>query len=161
MVRIAVAVIGPAECEPRHAELAEEVGRLIVERGGVVVTGGGGGVMEAASRGAHEAGGTVVGILPGTDPATGNRWVDIAIPTGMGELRNGVVVSSASAVIAISGEWGTMSEIALARKAGKPVIGLHTWRFVRGDGEQAQITTVQSAKEAVAAAFDELSGCAG
>ena len=100
MARVAVAVVGSGECDADTAALASEVGRLIAERGAVLITGGSTGVMEAASRGAHVAGGLVVGILPGTDPAAANVWVDVAIPTGMGQLRNGLVVSSAEAVIA-------------------------------------------------------------
>jgi len=90
----------------------------------VVVAGGLGGVMEAASRGAAQAGGSVIGLLPGLDRAAANRWVTIALPTGMGELRNGLVVRAADAVIAVGGAYGTLSEVALALKAGKPVVGV-------------------------------------
>jgi hypothetical protein len=83
--------------------------------------------MAAACRGAAEAGGTTVGILPGTDRSAANQWVTVAIPTGLGELRHGLVVRAAGAVIAIGGEHGTLSEIALALKTGVPVIGLRTW----------------------------------
>jgi uncharacterized protein (TIGR00725 family) len=124
--RMAIAVIGAGTCSPQVAAIAREVGRRIAERDAVLVTGGRRGVMEAASRGAHEAGGLVVGILPGLDPTEANDAVDIAIPTGMGQLRNGLVVSSAQAVIALAGEWGTLSEIGLALKLGKPVVGLDT-----------------------------------
>lgn len=94
-------------------------------------------MMEAASWGAHDAGGLVVGILPGLDPAEANGAVDVAIPTGMGQLRNGLVVSSVAAVIAVTGEWGTLSEIGLARKLGKPVVGWKTWQLGRDDIIQA------------------------
>jgi uncharacterized protein (TIGR00725 family) len=97
----------------------------------VVVTGGLGGVMAAACRGAHDAGGTTLGILPGSDRAAANQWVTVAVATGLGELRNGLVVRAADAVIAVAGEYGTLSEIALALKAGKRVVGLGTWQ-IRG-----------------------------
>ncbi len=107
----------------------------------VVVCGGLGGVMEAACAGARSAGGTAIGLLPGTDRAAANRFVSVAIPTGMGELRNGLVVRGADAVVAVGGEYGTLSEIALALKAGKPVIGLGTWAIdgvqVAGDPAEA------------------------
>ena len=107
--------------------MAEEVGRLLAEAGAVVVTGGLGGVMEAASKGAHEAGGTTLGILPGTDRGEANPWVGVAVPTGIGEARNALVVRAADGVIAVGGAWGTLSEIAFARKTGKPVAGLGSW----------------------------------
>lgn len=90
--------------------------------------------MAAACRGAREAGGTTVGILPGSDPAAANAWVDIPIPTGLGEARNAVVIAAADAVVAVGGEYGTLSEIALALKSGKPVVGLSTWSLTRPDG---------------------------
>ncbi len=110
--------------------------------------------MESASRGAHVAGGLVLGILPGTDACDANQWVDVAIPTGMGQLRNGLVVASASAVIAVGGEWGTLSEIALARKMGKPVVGLRTWTMENEHGDPGDLVRVESAVDAVNAAFD-------
>jgi uncharacterized protein (TIGR00725 family) len=85
--------------------------------------------MEAASRGARQAGGTTVGILPGSERTAANAWVAIAIPTGLGEARNALVVRAADALIAIGGEYGTLSEIALGLKAGKPVIGLASWEI--------------------------------
>jgi uncharacterized protein (TIGR00725 family) len=106
---------------------------LLAQRGAVVVTGGLGGVMEAASRGARQAGGTTVGILPGSARTTANAWVEVAIPTGLGEARNALVVRAADALIAIGGEYGTLSEIAFGLKAGKPVIGLGSWAI---DGVQ-------------------------
>ncbi|MDQ3675991.1 MAG: TIGR00725 family protein [Actinomycetota bacterium] len=108
---------------------AGAIGAQLARRGAVVVTGGLGGVMEAACRGAREAGGTTLAILPGDDRAEANRWVDVAVATGMGELRNGLVVRSADALIAVGGEYGTLSEIALALKAGKRVVGLGTWEI--------------------------------
>ena len=153
MARVALAVVGAGQCDPRTAALAAEVGRLIAQKGAVLITGGSTGVMEAASRGAHEAGGLVVGILAESSPDSGNRWLDVAIPTGMGQLRNGLVVGSAAAIVAVAGEWGTLSEIALARKLGKPVIGLGTWRLWRNDVENDDLVRVESPREAVDAAF--------
>jgi uncharacterized protein (TIGR00725 family) len=83
--------------------------------------------MEAASKGAREAGGTTLGVLPGADRQAGNGWLTVAIPTGMGEMRNALVVRAADGVIAVGGQWGTLSEIALARRTGKPVVGLRSW----------------------------------
>lgn len=108
---------------------AEAVGAQLARCAAVVVTGGLGGVMEAACRGAHEAGGTTLAILPGDARSAANRWVDVAVATGMGELRNGLVVRCADALIAVGGEYGTLSEIALALKAGKRVVGLGTWEI--------------------------------
>ena len=113
------------------------------------MTGGLTGVMEAASKGAHEAGGMTIGILPGTDRRDANAYVKVALPTGMGEARNALVVRAADAVIAIGGEWGTLSEIALARKTGKPVVGLGSW-------ELEGIAGVETPAEAVAAALHRL-----
>jgi uncharacterized protein (TIGR00725 family) len=122
-----VAVVGPGDASATEAETAEAVGRELAERGAVVVSGGLGGAMEAACRGAKQAGGTTLGILPGPDRAAANRWVDVAVPTGMGEARNALVVRAADAVIAVAGGYGTLSEIALALKGGKPVVGLGGW----------------------------------
>jgi uncharacterized protein (TIGR00725 family) len=126
-----VAIVGPGR-EPTSA--AAEVGRLIAERGAVLVCGGLGGAMEAACRGAKQAGGLTVGILPGVDRADANPFVDVALPTGLGEARNALVVRCADVVIAVGGGYGTLSEIALALKAGKRVIGLDTWEI---EGVQA------------------------
>ncbi len=111
--------------------------------------GGLGGVMEAACRGANEAGGVSVGILPGADRAAANRFVDIAIPTGLGEARNALVVRSAEALVAVGGGYGTLSEIAFALKAGKPVVGLGSWEI---DG----VRPAESPELAVSAALAAL-----
>lgn len=110
---------------------AEAVGAGLARRGAVLVCGGLGGVMEAACRGARSLGGVTLGILPGSERAAANAWVSIAVATGLGELRNGLVVRCADAVIAIDGEYGTLSEIALALKAGTRVVGLRSWE-IRG-----------------------------
>jgi uncharacterized protein (TIGR00725 family) len=103
------------------------VGRDLAARGAVLVCGGLGGVMEAACRGAKEAGGLTVGILPGTDRVAANAFVEVAIPSGLGEARNALVVRAVDALIAVGGGYGTLSEIALALKAGKRVVGLDSW----------------------------------
>jgi uncharacterized protein (TIGR00725 family) len=122
-----VAVVGPSDASPAEVALAEAVGRLLAARAAVVVCGGLGGVMEAAAGGAAEAGGTVVGILPGTDRDDANEHLTIALTTGMGEMRNALVVRAADAVIAIGGAYGTLSEIAFALRTGVPVVGIGTW----------------------------------
>ena len=119
-----VAVCGSGE---EDSDVAFEVGRLLAARGAVVVTGGLGGVMASASRGAASAGGIVVGLLPGLDRDAANEWVTVAIPTGLGELRNGLVVRACDALVAVGGGYGTLSEIALALKAGKRVVGIGSW----------------------------------
>jgi uncharacterized protein (TIGR00725 family) len=126
-----VAVIGAGRAEAELLEAAAAVGRELARRGAVVVCGGLGGVMEAACRGARAEGGTTVGLLPGPDRSAANAWVSIAIPTGLGELRNGLVVRAGDAVIAVGGEFGTLSEIGFALKIGRPVVGLGTWELAR------------------------------
>jgi uncharacterized protein (TIGR00725 family) len=108
---------------------AESVGRALAARGAVVVCGGLGGTMEAACRGAKDAGGTTVGLLPGSDRAHANPFVDVAVATGLGEARNALVVRAADALVAIGGGYGTLSEIALGLRTGKPVVGLATWEI--------------------------------
>ena len=125
-----VAVVGAGgDAAGELLAIAEEVGAQLARCGALVVTGGLGGVMEAACRGARGAGGTTLGILPGADRAAANPFVDVAVAPGMGELRNGLVVRCADAVVAVGGEYGTLSEIALALKAGKLVVGLRTWEI--------------------------------
>jgi uncharacterized protein (TIGR00725 family) len=124
-----VAVIGSARCEPdsEAARLGEEVGRLLAEAGVTLVCGGLTGVMEAACRGASEAGGEAIGIVPGHDVSEANPYCTHVVATGIGHARNLAVVSSGDAVIAIGGEWGTLSEIGFARAIGRPVIALRSW----------------------------------
>ena len=122
-----IAVCGAGNCDAPTAAQAEEVGRLLAEAGAILLCGGLGGVMEAAARGARNAGGLTVGLLPGGDRSAANPYIAIPIATGLGEARNVVIVTAADAVIAIAGEYGTLSEIALARKLGKRVVGLGTW----------------------------------
>ena len=124
-----VAVVGPGEASVDEQERAEAVGRELGRRGAVLVCGGLGGVMEAACRGAAAEGGTTVGILPGSDRAQANRFVDVALATGLGETRNALIVRVSDALIAVGGGYGTLSEVALALKTGVPVIGLATWEI--------------------------------
>lgn len=144
-----VAVVGPGEATEREVEIAFEVGRRLAETGAVVVCGGLGGVMAAACRGARSAQGMTVGILPGGDRQTANEWVVVAIPTGLGELRNGLVVRSADAVLAVGGAFGTLSEVALALKTGVPVVGIETWKI---DGVEAVEAPEQAVSRALALA---------
>lgn len=130
MDRLFVGVVGPSVATAALEADAEEVGRLVAAAGAVLVCGGLGGVMGAACRGAAARGGTTVGILPGDDRRDANPWVTVPVATGMGELRNGLVVRSADALVAVGGGYGTLSEIALALRAGRPVVGIGTWGLV-------------------------------
>jgi uncharacterized protein (TIGR00725 family) len=122
-----VAVIGPGEASAEQLQAAEDVGARLAAAGAVVVTGGLGGVMEAASRGARSKRGVTVGLLPGTDRESANGWIEVAVATGLGELRNALIVRAVDVLVAIGGGTGTLSEIALALKLDKPVVGLGTW----------------------------------
>jgi len=120
-----IAVIGGSSCSKDEWAIAHETGRLLAGRGAILICGGLGGVMEAAAEGAKSNGGVTVGILPGTDPAAANPHIDVPLATGFGEMRNFLIVRVAQALIAIGGGIGTLSEIALAQRTEKPVIGLH------------------------------------
>jgi hypothetical protein len=148
-----IAVCGAGQCDTRLATAAEAVGRGIALAGAVLVCGGLGGVMAAACRGARAAGGLTIGILPGADTRAANPDVLIPIATGMGEARNVIIVRTADVVIAIGGEYGTLSEIALARKAGRAVVGLHTWALGQDEAGQPRIVVADTPEEAVAAAL--------
>jgi uncharacterized protein (TIGR00725 family) len=154
-IRPYVAVVGPADAPDDLCAEAEEVGALLGAAGAVVVTGGLGGVMAAASRGARSGGGTTLGLLPGRDRAAANPWVDVAVPTGLGEGRNALVVAAADAVIAVGGSWGTLAEVALATRTGKRVVALHGWQILDAAGRPpaAAPTTVATPAAAVAAAL--------
>ena len=119
---VRLAVCGAGEAEGGLESLAHGLGVAVAAAGAVLICGGLGGVMAAAARGASEAGGLTLGVLPGTDPGSANPWIALPLPTGMGEARNTLVVRFADAVIAVGGGWGTLSEIALARKIGIPVV---------------------------------------
>jgi len=127
-----IAVVGSGSSGDAIESLARKVGGMLAERGAVVICGGLGGAMKGASQGAKEAGGTVVGIIPGSDKNDANPFVDIVIVTDMGHARNVVVVGSADGVIALPGGLGTLSEVALALKMGKPVVGLSAWKDIEG-----------------------------
>lgn len=146
-----VAVVGAGEASPEQREQAHAAGRRLAELGAVVVTGGRGGVMEAACRGAKEGGGQTVGILPGLDRTDANTFVDVAIPTGLGEMRNALVVRAADALVAVGGAWGTLSEIALARVAGKRVFSVGSWEL-GAEGVTVVATGAEAAERACQAA---------
>jgi len=155
-----VAVIGPSRCEPgsEAAQLGEEVGRRLAEAGVTLVCGGLTGVMEAACRGAGEAGGEAIGIVPGHEVSEANRHCTHVVATGIGHARNLAVVSSGEAVIAIGGEWGTLSEIGFARAIGRPVVALQSWSLSgreRMEGAPG-VTLAQTAREAVELVLKEL-----
>jgi len=149
--RSRIAVIGGSRPGRAALDAAFEVGRLIARAGAVLVCGGLGGVMEAACRGAREEGGLTIGILPGGAAADANPWVDVPIATGLGYTRNALVVMNADAVIAVDGEYGTLSEIAYGKIHGKKVVGLATWE-VKG------VETAATPEDAVRMALDGLRG---
>lgn len=139
-----VGVVGPGEASQQQRLTARRVGGLLAGRRAVVVTGGLGGVMAAASRGAIEAGGTTLGLLPGDDREEGNPYLTVSLPTGLGEMRNALLVRSCDALVAVGGSWGTMSEIALAVRVGVPVVAIGGWRMPAGG-----VLDVESPEEAV------------
>jgi len=147
MPRRVVAVCGTSEPTPSQLAAAREVGRLLAEAGAVVLNGGLGGVSAAASEGAAAAGGLVVGILPGTDRSGANLDLTIALPTGLGQGRNVVLVTAAESVIAIGEGWGTLSEIALARRLGRTVVALDTWEVKGLDVVATPADAVEKALE--------------
>jgi hypothetical protein len=148
-----IAVIGPGRTDAPLAAAAREVGAALAEAGATVVCGGLGGVMEAVAEGVRAGGGTVVGILPGDDRAAGNRHLTVAIATGLGETRNALVVRAADAVIAVGGEYGTLSEIAFGLKLGRPVVGLDTWEIGKAGRADPGILRAADPAEAVAMAL--------
>jgi uncharacterized protein (TIGR00725 family) len=151
-----IAVVGPGDATAEEAAVAEAVGACVAEAGAVLVCGGLGGVMEAACRGARSRNGLTVGILPGMDRDAANGWVAVALPTGLGEARNALVVRAAEAVIAIGGAWGTLSEIALALKQGLPVVGIGTWELARGGRPAEGIVAVEDPRDAVEQALERV-----
>jgi uncharacterized protein (TIGR00725 family) len=144
-------VIGGGQCTPQIAAIAHEVGHGIASNGGILICGGLAGVMQEACRGAREAGGIAIGVLPGKSPNDANPYVSIPIVTGMADARNIIIVRSAHAAIAVDGKFGTLSEIAFALKFGIPVVGIHTWDVAPG------VHVAESATQAVSKAF-ELAG---
>ena len=144
-----IAIIGAGQCTPEEAAWAEEVGRRLAEAEVTLVCGGLGGVMEAACRGARAAGGLTVGLLPGLDRHDANPHLSLALPTGLGEARNILVVRAAQAVIAIGGEYGTLSEIALSLRARIPIVGLNTWQLARNSQIETHFHQATNPAEAV------------
>jgi uncharacterized protein (TIGR00725 family) len=142
-----VSVVGSGTAAGEVYDKAREVGRLVAERGGTIVCGGRSGVMEAVARGATEAGGTAIGILPDEDRKGANAFLSFSIATGTGHARNLAVVCSGDVVIAIGGEYGTLSEIGLARKVGRPVVALESWDL----GEHVSVAATP--EESVGTAF--------
>jgi len=150
-----ISVIGAGLCDTETAAAAEEVGRLIARSGATLVCGGLGGVMEAACRGAREEGGATIGILPGLDREDANPYIDHAICTGIGHARNLAVAASGDAVIAIGGEFGTLSEIGLARKAGRRVVLLGSWEISKGSSPPDGLLTATSPVQALLLALED------
>ena len=148
-----IAVVGAGDASRSEIDQAEEVGRLLGRSGAVLICGGLGGVMHAAARGSRSEGGISIGILPGDDRGPGNSHLTVAIPTGLGEARNALVVRGADAVIAVGGEFGTLSEIGFALRIGKPVIGLDTWQLAKRGRPVEAIVHASSAAEAVSLAL--------
>lgn len=148
--RIVIGVIGAGSCGPKTAEQAERLGELLAGRGAVIACGGLGGVMEAVSRGAALAGGVVVGILPGPDKGSANRYVTIPVATNMGHARNVIIAHTADALVAVEGEHGTLSEIAVGLKLGKPVVAIGGWSRLDG------VTAADSPEDAVEKVFSIL-----
>ncbi|MGZ5419469.1 MAG: TIGR00725 family protein [Solirubrobacterales bacterium] len=151
-----VSVIGASQAEDELLANAEAVGRGLAEAGLTLVCGGLGGVMEAASRGATEAGGEAIGIIPWDDPAQANPHVTHVVATGIGYARNLAVVASGDAVVAVGGTWGTLSEIAFARNLGRPVVALDSWPLRSRDEVELGIVVVETPEAAVAAVLEAL-----
>ncbi|MBN1521764.1 MAG: TIGR00725 family protein [Candidatus Aureabacteria bacterium] len=139
-----IAVIGASSCGKELSDLAYETGRVIAEAGCILLNGGGKGVMEASARGAKEAGGLTVGIIPAEDKKWSNPFIDIVIATGMGQARNTVIAGSADGVIAVGGAYGTLSEVAFTLKHGKPIAGISSWERVL-----PEVTSFDHPQEAV------------
>jgi uncharacterized protein (TIGR00725 family) len=144
-----IAVVGTSDPSPELYATAEEVGRRLAKAGATVVCGGLGGVMEAVCRGASQAGGRTVGILPGPDRGAANAFVDLAIATGLGEARNALVARAGDAMIAVGGGYGTLAEVALALRAGTAVVGLDTWELTLAGRPVEAVMPAASPEEAV------------
>ncbi|MFQ5825100.1 MAG: TIGR00725 family protein [bacterium] len=143
-----IGVIGGSQCSPEIEKLAEEVGSWIAQKGGILICGGLSGVMEAACRGAKKRKGTTIGILPGNQKTEANSFVDLPIVTGMGDARNIIIVRTSNVVIAVDGEYGTLSEISFCLKFKVPVVGLQTWQI------DPAIVHANNPREAVNKAFE-------
>ena len=146
-----IGVIGGEQADGDARRLAYEVGRQLASRGHILVCGGRGGVMREACRGAKDAGGLTLAILPGNDLTDANEYIDIPVITGIGFARNSIIARTANALIAIDGSYGTLSEIAFALIANRPVIGLGTWHLCDATGAEPPIHRVTTPAEAVTA----------
>jgi uncharacterized protein (TIGR00725 family) len=144
-----VAVCGESDPQTSLADLAFELGRGIAQRDAVLICGGLTGVMEHAARGARAAGGLTIGLLPGDDPDEANDYVHVAIATGLGHARNAILARTADGVIALGGGLGTLSEIALALRNGRPTIGIQTWRFDRDRRTEPELPIAANPKDAL------------
>jgi hypothetical protein len=149
-----IGVIGADKCSSNIARIAEEVGAEIARRGCILICGGRGGVMEAACKGARDAGGLTIGVLPGPDRSEANKYVSVPIVTNIGEARNAIVVLSSQGIIAIDGGYGTLSEIALALKARIPIVGLRTWSLAMEGTADSSILRATTALQAVEMLLD-------
>ena len=143
-----IGVAGASQPEPPLLPIAEALGRYLAEAGAIVVCGGGTGLMTAVCRGAREAGGQTVGLLPGSERDTGNPYLSVALPTALGEGRNVLLVRASDALVAVGGGFGTLSEIALALRIGVPVVGLATWGLTLSEQPVDAFPVVGSAEEA-------------
>ena len=144
MTKRIIGVIGSGRADASLTGIAEEVGRLIATREALLVCGGLGGVMEGAARGAKTAGGTTIGILPQATKEMANQYIDVPVATGFEEGRNLIIIRTSDALIAIGGEYGTLSELAFALKMGKPVIGINTWEIqgiIKADTAEAAVNS--------------------
>jgi uncharacterized protein (TIGR00725 family) len=149
-----IAVVGSSESSSEILDTAEAVGAEIARRGARLLCGGLGGVMEAACRGAQSEGGMTIAILPGMNRSEANPYVDVAIPTGMGEMRNALLVRASDVLIAVAGEFGTLSEIAFALRTGVPVVGIETWELARRGETVDEILRAPDPIAAVAMAME-------
>lgn len=148
-----ISVIGASKCGKDLYKLAYDVGREIAKRKAILICGGLGGVMDASAKGAKEVGGMTVGILPGDTRIGASKYLNVSLPTGMGEARNVLVIKAADVVIAIGGEHGTLSEIAHALKMNIPVIGLKTWDIGKDEFGVSRIIKVDDPISAVEKAY--------
>ena len=155
-----VAVCGESDPQTSLADLAFELGHGIAERGAILICGGLTGVMEHAARGARAAGGLTVGLLPGDEPDDANAYIDLAIATGLGHARNAVLARTADGVVALGGGLGTLSEIALALRNGRPTIGIQTWRFDRQGRTEPELPTAGNVNDALTWLFARMGGTA-
>ncbi len=151
-----IGVIGSGQCDSEMAEIAYKVGKNVAQKGAILICGGLGGVMEAACKGAKDAGGLTVGILPSKTRKYANPFVDVAIPTGMAEARNALVVGASDVIIAIGGAFGTLSEIGLALKTGKLIVGIDTWEFSKKGKLVETIILAKNPAEAVERALHSI-----